>query len=229
MKLTKKAAALLLAAALAVSVCATPVFADDGTGTPPNMGPHEIKGTSPYGIGVGHTSVLYKVTESYQWSVPTTIDFGENAGVGNTSTVEANLGGSTAKGEKATPEAGGKALKGTAPRVEVTKNVIGVGKKLQITVDTGKNNGTTYKDGKFYVAVTGTNEELYFGIYKPAAGGNRLPLSNDNYEVLAVPSGTNTSSQDLLFALNTAENTANAAEKAGEYKGYVVFSSRIVD
>lgn len=227
MKLTKKAAALLLAAALAVSVCATPVFAT-GT-TPPEMGPLKVEGTSSFGIGVGHTSVLYKVTESYSWSVPTTIDFGENAGVGNTSTVEANLGGSTAKGEKATPEAGGKALKGTAPRVEVTKNVIGVGKHLQITVDIGKNNGTTFKDNKFYVETTDTHEELYFNIYKPTAGGNRANLSDDAYKVLAVPSGTNTSSQDLLFALNTAENTANAAEKAGEYKGHVVFSSRIVD
>lgn len=228
MKLTKKAAALLLAASLAVSVCATPVFAT-GT-TPPEMGPLNVDGTSPFGIGVGHTTVLYKVTESYSWSVPTTIDFGENAGVGNTSTVEANLSGSKAKGDKAQQEAEGKAWKGTAPRVEVIKNVIGVGKSLQITVDVGKNNGTTYKDGKFYVAVTGTNEELYFDIYKPTAGGNRANLSDDKYEVLKVPSGTDTSSQDLVFTLNTADNTAgNVAEKAGEYKGYVVFSSKIVD
>ena len=120
-------------------------------------------------------------------------------------------------------------MKGTAPRVEVTKNVIGVGKKLQITVDTGKNNGTTYKNGKFYVAVAGTNEELYFDIYKPAAGGSRLPLSNDNYVVLEARSGWNAYTQDLLFVLNTAEKITNAAEKAGEYKGYVVFSSKIVD
>jgi hypothetical protein len=226
MKLTKKAASLILAASLAVSVCATPVFA---TATTPEMGPLNVNGTSSFGIGVGHTSVLYKVTESYSWSVPTTIDFGKNAGVGNTSTVEANLSGSTAKGQMAEQEAGGKAWKGNAPRVEVTKNVIGVGKKLQITVDTGKNNGTSYKDGKFYVEVAGTNEELYFDIYKPAAGGNRTNLSDDKYEVLAVPSGTDTSSQDLLFVLNTAEKTANVAEKAGEYKGTVVFSSKIVD
>lgn len=225
MKLTKKAAALLLAASLAVSVCATPVFAT--ATTPPEMGPLTVNGTNSFGIGVGHTTVLYKVTESYSWSVPTTIDFGENAGVGNTSTVEANLSGSTAKGEKAQQD--GKAWKGTAPRVEVIKNVIGVGKHLQITVDTGKNNGTTFKDNKFYVETTDTHEELYFDIYKPAAGGNRTNLSDDGYKVLAVPSGTNTSSQDLLFALSTAENTANAAEKAGEYKGQVVFSSRIVD
>lgn len=224
MKLTKKAASLLLAASLAVSVCATPVFA---TATTPEMGPLKVDGTNPFGIGVGHTSVLYKVTESYSWSVPTTIDFGENAGVGNTSTVEANLSGSAAKGQKA--EQDGKEWKGTAPRVEVIKNVIGVGKHLQITVDVGKNNGTTYKDGKFYVETTGTHEELYFDIYKPTAGGNRTALSDDNYKVLAVPSGTDTSSQDLLFTLKTADNTANAAEKAGEYKGYVVFSSAIVD
>ena len=40
MKLTKKAAALLLAASLAVSVCATPVFADGGI-TPATPNTHE--------------------------------------------------------------------------------------------------------------------------------------------------------------------------------------------
>lgn len=225
MKLTKKAAALLLAASLAVSVCATPVFADD-----PNMGSLEVNGTSPYGIGVGHTSVLYKVTESYQWSVPATIDFGQNAGVDNTSTVEANLIGSTAKGDKAQQVAGGTVWKGTAPRVMVTKNVIGVGKNLQITVDVGKNNGTSFKDGKFYVETETTHEELYLTISKPAAGGNKEDLDDKNNEVLKVPSGSNTSFQDLVFTLKTADdNSGNAAEKAGEYKGTVVFSSKIVD
>ncbi len=227
MKLTKKAAALLLAASLAVSVCATPVFA---TGTTPlEMGPLNVKGTSPLGIGVGHTNVLYKVTESYSWSVPTTIDFGENAGVGNTSTVEANLSGSKAKGDKAQQEAEGKAWKGTAPRVEVIKNVIGVGKSLQIAVSTDARENVTIDDTGFYVQ-SGT-EKLYFTITKPGAtpGGTEEKLTKDNTKVLSVPSGTDTDEQELVFTLNTADNTAgNVAEKAGEYKGYVVFSSSIV-
>ena len=60
MRLTKKAAALLLAASLAVSVCATPVFAED-----PKMGSQTVTGNLASGAGVGHTAVLYKVTESY--------------------------------------------------------------------------------------------------------------------------------------------------------------------
>lgn len=227
MKLTKKAASLLLAASLAVSVCATPVFA-----TGYDMGSKPVNGSNIGGalVGSGDTQIHYKVTESYTWSVPATIDFGENAGVDNTSTVEAKLVESTAKGEKATPEAGGKALKGTAPRIMVTKNVIGVGKNLQITVDTDGHTATSYENGQFYVETETTHEKLYFTIAKPAAGGNRTNLSDDKYEVLKVPSGTNTSFQELVFTLKTADNNSgNAAEKAGSYEGLVVFSSKIVD
>lgn len=219
MNLTKKAAALLLVASLAVSVCATPVFAED-----PKMGSQTVTGSHASGAGVGHTAVLYKVTESYQWSVPITIDFGENAGVNNTSTVEANLDGDK-EGTKAVQK--GTEWKGTAPKVVVSKNVIGVNKNLKITVDVG-GNGTSFKDGKFYVETENTHEELYFTITKIAAGVKKELTGTEN-EVLSVPSGTNTAGQELVFELKTADNTAgNVAEKAGEYKGYVVFSSSIV-
>lgn len=85
-EVNKKAAALLLAASLAVSVCATPVFAAE------NMGSTSVDSTTVLGgVTTGNTKVLYKVTESYQWSIPATIDFGENAGVGKTSRVDANM------------------------------------------------------------------------------------------------------------------------------------------
>lgn len=217
MKLTKNAAALLLAASLAVSVCATPVFAEE-----PNRGSKPA--TFVGGIGTGDTKVLYKVTESYAWTVPATIDFGEDAGVNNTSTVEANLG-ENKTGEKA--KQNGTAWKGTAPKIMVTKNVIGVGKELQITFD------TTYlaENGEFYVATPDGAEKLYYTVTKPAApGGTEEKLTKGNTKVLSVPSGTDTAEQELVFVLETAPNNDkhNAAEKAGDYVGHVVFQSKIV-
>ena len=219
MKLTKKAAALLLAAALAVSVCATPVFADE-----PNRG--STPATFVGGIGTGDTKVLYKVTESYTWTVPATIDFGEDAGVNNTSMVEAKLGKDEdgVQAKKSTDDT----WKGTAPKIMVTKNVIGVGKELQITFD------TTYlaENGEFYVATLDGAEKLYYTVTKPAAapGGTEEKLTKDNTKVLSVPSGTNTAEQALVFKLETAHdnNKHNAAEKAGSYEGHVVFQSNIV-
>lgn len=224
MKLTKKAAALLLAASLAVSVCATPVFA-----TGYNMGSETVNGsaTAPGGplIGSHDTKVYYKVTESYQWTVPATIDFGEDAGPqSQTRTVEANLktGNGTVAG----------ATNGTAPKVMVTKNVIGPGKNLRIYIDT---NFT--EDGKFYVetpkmTAAGPSqteyEKLYYTIAKPAtAGGNKEELTTNKNEVLRVDSGTNTAYQALEFKLTTAKGD-NVSEKAGYYTGVVVFQSKVV-
>lgn len=221
MKLTKKAAALLLAASLAVSVCATPVFAAD-----PNMGSNPVNSNNAIaGITTGDTQIRYKVTESYMWSVPATIDFGVNAGENNTSTVNATLD-KDKPGTKADNDGTGK-WKGTAPRIVVSKNVIGVGKKLQITVDTEGHTATSYENGKFYVEPAGTNERLYFTITKPAATGDtEQELTGTDNEVLRVPSGTNTANQELVFTLTT---TSETAEKAGDYEGYVAFSSKIVD
>ena len=221
MKLTKKAAALLLAASLAVSVCAMPVFATD-----PNMGSNPVNSNNAIaGITTGDTQIRYKVTESYQWSVPATIDFGVNAGENNTSTVNATLD-KDKPGTKADNDGTGK-WKGTAPRIVVSKNVIGVGKKLQITVDTEGHTATSYENGKFYVEPAGTNERLYFTITKPAAtGGTEQELTGTDNEVLRVPSGTNTANQELVFTLTT---TSETAEKAGDYEGYFAFSSKIVD
>lgn len=222
--MTKKAAALLLAASLAVSVCATPVFATE------NMGSKDATISTLGGSlsGSGDTKVLYKVTESYQWSIPATIDFGENAGVNNTSTVEANLAG-TATGKQAEQETGATTWKGSAPKIVVTKNVIGVGKELQIIFD------TTYLDpdnDKFYVlasettksgAATAETQKLYFKIQKNDTAKTELTKANN--VVLSVPSGTNTANQELVFTLTT---TSDTAEKAGNYEGHVVFQSKIV-
>ncbi len=229
MKLTKKAAALLLAASLAVSVCATPVFA-----TEPNRGSTSIDNTKDAaGITTGTTSVFYKVTERYTWSIPATIDFGVNAGVNNTSTVEAKLD-KNVNGEMA--EQKGTEWKGTAPKVTVTENVIGVGKKLKIAIDMGKNYADTFdttKD-KFYVeapkmtkagASTTEFEKLYFTITKTATGSTSTELNTKDDVVMSVPSGTNKGEQALEFKLETTKETA---EKAGDYVGYVWFYSELV-
>ena len=231
--MTKKAAALLLAASLAVSVCAMPVFADDGTVTPPlNRGSASINNTNATaGIATGTTSVFYKVTERYTWSIPATIDFGENAGVNNTSTVEAKLD-KNVNGEKA--EQKGTEWKGTAPKVTVTENVIGVGKTLKIAVDTGKNYADTFDKtkNKFYVESefkksesVSVYEKLYFTITKTATGSTSTELNSGNDVVMSVPSGTNAKEQALEFKLETTKETA---EKAGDYVGYVWFYSQLV-
>ena len=217
----KKAAALLLAAALAVSVCATPVFATE------NMGSTPAKFLA--GIGTGDTKVIYKVTESYAWSIPATIDFGENAGANNTSTVNATLK-ENGPGKKADNNGTGK-WEGAAPKVVVSKNVIGIGKRLQITFN------TTYLDkdnGKFYVLASETTktgdaqaetQKLYFKIQKNDK--DKTELTQKNNEVLSVDSGTDTAAQEVVFTLTTADGD-NAAEKAGDYEGHVVFNSHIV-
>ena len=227
MKLTKKAAALLLAASLAVSVCATPVFAAE-------MGSHEVNGQLAGNklIGNYNTQVFYKVTESYTWTVPITIDFGENAGVDNTSTVEAKLDGNQ-NGTKA--EKDGTEWKGTAPKVCVTKNIIGVNKNLQIAIDTTTGGSYDDTDGFFVQAPetpkdggTPTKyEKLYFTITKPATatGDPEVKLTKTENKVLSVPSGTNTANQELVFKLKT---TSKSAEMAGTYEGHVVFYSEIV-
>lgn len=225
MKLTKKAASLLLAASLAVSVCATPVFAAD-----PNMGSNPVNSNNAIaGITTGDTQIRYKVTESYQWSVPATIDFGVNAGENNTSTVNATLK-ENGPGKKADNNGTGK-WEGAAPKVVVSKNVIGIGKRLQITFN------TTYLDkdnGKFYVLASETTktgdaqaetQKLYFKIQKNDK--DKTELTQKNNEVLSVDSGTDTAAQELVFTLTTADGD-NAAEKAGDYEGHVVFNSQIV-
>lgn len=70
--MTKKAAALLLAASLAVSVCATPVFAEDKV----------VNSTTHTDLKDSATvEVKYEVATTYTWTIHTDIDFGKTAGV----------------------------------------------------------------------------------------------------------------------------------------------------
>lgn len=208
MKLTKKAAALLLAASLAVSVCATPVFATD-----PSIMGSETKTTAD-------TNVTYTVDSKYTWSIPAKIDFGANAGIKKTRTVKANTAENTAS-TKATDT-----TDGTAPMVCVTENIIGPEKALKISIDTAS---STFDNGDgFWVGVQGKKltEKLYFKIAKPAEGSNpEKELTSGDSEVLSVPSGTKMGEQALVLTLKTT--TTDAAEKAGEYTGSIAFKSEV--
>ena len=208
MKLTKKAAALLLAASLAVSVCATPVFATD-----PSITGSETKTTAD-------TNVTYTVDSKYTWSIPAKIDFGSNAGIKETRTVKANTAENIASTEATNT------TDGTAPMVCVTENIIAPEHALKISIDTAS---STFENGDgFYVGVQGkkTIEKLYFKIAKPAEGSSpEKELTSGDSEVLSVPSGTKTGEQALVLTLKTT--TKDAAEKAGAYTGSIAFKSEV--
>ena len=206
--MTKKAAALLLAASLAVSMCATPVFAASNESS--NNG-----GTAP-----NATEVTYRVDSSYTWSIPAKIDFGANAGIKKTRTVAADQD-KDAESTEAT-----NTVDGTAPKVCVTENIIASGKTLKISIDTAAS-GVTYDttDNKFYVK-NDENVKLYFTINKPFIGSisNKI-LDSTNSEVLKVSSGKNTDGQTLYFELKTEDLLE--AEAAGTYNGKVAFKSEV--
>lgn len=214
MKLTKKAAALLLAASLAVSVCATPVFATD-----PNMG---SQNGATAGTGTD-TQVLYKVTKRYAWTIPATIDFGENAGVNNTSTVDANLAG-TEEGKKADKDSTGTTWKGTAPKVCVTENVIGTGETLKIQLKA--------KDDTEFKVKNDKSTELTYKVKTTAETINGIATADyasknveaTGTDILELAAGKNTGDVALKFVLTTA---TTKAEIAGDYKDTVTFTARI--
>lgn len=215
MKLTKKAAALLLAAALAVSVCATPVFADGGTtGTPP-ANPSEIGSETKK---EATTDVTYKVDTKYTWSIPAKIDFGANAGVEGTRIVDANKEANDASTAATNDN------HGTAPMVCVTENIIAHESALKISIDTS---ASSFQNGSFVVGIQGAKSWvlLNFKINKLNSDGNYGDeLNASKSEVLSVPSGTKTGKQALVLTLNT---TNGEVEKAGEYTGTIAFKSEV--
>lgn len=215
--MTKKAAALLLAASLAVSVCAMPVFAAEGsTGTPTTP---SLPGTETTGTPGLSTNVQYKVKGGYTWSVPALIDFGEDAG-GKSQKRTVNA---TEAADKESTKATGTA--GTAPKVFVTKNVIAPGKTLKInlkadgsafevkTSEGGKEAKLTYKVKTTAETIDGTETQLYKEKPVDAVNGT---------EILALKAGKNTGDVALEFELTT---TATSAEIAGTYEGKVVFTA----
>lgn len=93
-------------------------------------------------------------------------------------------------------------------KVNVTKNVIGYGKSLHIALA----DDSTFK---IYDVDSPSNTRDY----KVSLGGTNYAKGSD---VLAVPSGTNTGSTSLDFALQPV-----AVQKAGTYKGIIDFVSNV--
>lgn len=201
--MTKKAAALLLAASLAVSVCATPVFA---AGNPPiNNGQHvqDTIGENVDTTTVGKqacTQLKYNVTEGYTWSIPANIDFGANNGVTN-------------------PD------KTKSDKVTVNNCKIKNTYTLKITV---AGNGGQYDNGtsnEFKVKTVDGAELPYTVDAKKNGATNTTPVTEGD-EILSIAAGKNHAESELTFTLKTHTTDTNAAETAGEYIGYAIFTAQ---
>lgn len=216
--MTKKAAALLLAASLAVSVCATPVFAADASHGA------EIKKEDTTGSS-SQTEVKYKVTEGYTWAIPATIDFGENAGLSKKRTVVAD------QGKNGGYSAANDTTDGSSGNVYVTGCKLKPGTKLTISISkTVTGASTDYEaDRGFFVKTTnGTAKaKLYYEIYKEKVVAPAMPTPGNKLDntsqILELNAGTDADSQDLTFILTTGAE----GEIAGDYKGTVAFEAKV--
>ena len=200
--MTKKAAALLLAASLAVSVCATPVFASG----PINNGQHvqDTTGENVVTTTVGKqacTQVKYNVTEGYTWGIPADIDFGADNGVTGQTDIYSY---------------------GT---VFVKDCTLREGYKLKISV--------TGNDGQYGM---GTNHEFLIKTAEGAEMGYQVkpyeksaltdPELTPGSEILSIAAGEDHKEQKLQFSVDTENYDTNAAEIAGEYIGYAIFTAQ---
>lgn len=107
----------------------------------------------------------------------------------------------------------GKTVDRTGNQVKVLKNVIPEGKYLNISVKgSGANDAFTVDNGG--------SEVLNYDV----SDDNGAVGVNGN--VLSVPAGTNTATQNMGFKLNT---TKKSAEVAGQYNGRVVYNASVGD
>ena len=224
MKLTKNAAALLLAASLAVSVCATPVFAT-GVQTSDYITPS----TTGEETSSGETQVTYLVKSSYEWTIPAKIDFGNNAGVvdantGKTRTVNANL----ANNSTSAPTAAGDS-DGTATKVCILNNIIDVDKTLTISISSTNAYYETGSKNSFFITTAGSatatgGQRLYYTVKTTDSGASELDITN-NTKVVSAASGTVSAEKGLVFELDTKNGAT--AEKAGSYNGTLSFTASV--
>lgn len=146
------------------------------------------------------TTVKYDVTATYEWTIHSEVDLGES---------------STSKSDQ---------------QVNVTKNVIPEGKKLQITV---KGQGS---NGEFQVVNqvpdgSGTKNGTVIRNYTIKSDKGNSSSSKENVEtgkvVMEVLSATNTKTAKVDFEL--VDNTDSVVPTAGSYKGTVTYTANIVD
>ena len=107
----------------------------------------------------------------------------------------------------------GKTVDRTGNQVKVLKNVIPEGKYLNISVKgSGANDAFTVDNGGSEVLTYDVSDD------------NGSVGVNGN--VLSVPAGTNTATQNMNFKLNT---TKKSAEVAGQYNGRVIYNASVGD
>ena len=198
MRLTKKAAALLVAAAMVMSM-GTTVFAGDGDESATNTGSNaEGQGDK------ATTSVTYTVSESYEWTVPKSIDFTSVAN--DTGNTDGKITATVAEAEN---------------KVVVKKNVIKANQSLVISALSAKG-----KDDSKFVIVTNEGASLEYAIYTKAstenAEYNTTPITSAG-QVLTVPAGK-VDYVSLKFVLTKADASV---EKAGSYSDTVTFSASL--
>lgn len=107
----------------------------------------------------------------------------------------------------------GKTVDRTGNQVKVLKNVIPEGKYLNISVKGSGANDT-------FTVSNGGSEVLNYDV----SDDNGAVGVNGN--VLSVPAGTNTATQNMGFKLNT---TKKSAEVAGQYNGRVIYNASVGD
>ena len=185
--------------------------------------------TNPNLTTSGTTKVKYEVHTSYEWSIPSVIDFGSDAGVGKTVTVNA-----IEKDDTNTTPAQGADVHGKAMQVKVTKNVLEYGKSLFIKIETPEESyestGTVgikqpgffvvSKEGKrLYYTITTTND-----LGEPSTDGEAV-VGRNTKPIMEVWAGANTESRGLIFELKT-ENGRDT-EFAGTYVNTLTFTAKI--
>lgn len=202
MRLTKKAAALLVAATMIASVGVTPVFAVDANkNSDANIQNDTGANVTAYTTAQsGYTKLTYEVTSGYTWSIPADITFTKDSGVNKDVDVTATTDQKTS--------------------VVVKDCKLPKDYTLKVTV---KGDGTTKSDGTSTSdAFSIKSDEGQVLDYKITKGSETSALLV-NGEVLSVPAGTATETATLKFTLSTAKTTA---EVAGTYTGYAIFTAQ---
>ena len=202
MKLTKKAAALLLAASLAVSVCATPVFAAPVTNNAGVQNPatgEKIDENNIVNPKQACTELKYTVTEGYTWSIPADINFGSDRTVAAENMSQAD-------------------------KVKAWDCRLKNDYRLEITIEGNDGQYGIGTDKKFVVK-TAEGATLNYNVQK-GTGIHLTPVTSGE-EILSVPAGEDKNDETLTFTLETHSDDTSAAEKAGVYIGYAIFTATV--
>lgn len=230
----KKTVAVALATAMLASVAAVPAFAESNkitvkandTGYDQYLdGATEANNTAnsfntASNTSKGTTEVVYKVTETYTWSIPKTIDFGADAGVNKSVIVLSE--DKTAQNSNESDKI--YRTKNDDSVVKVTKNVIPENMTLTIKVS-GENydkTGSTYR-------VKAENSSTYLNYTIKKSEETSAQALTNNGTVLEVTSGIDEGSQALVFTLTTNSTTdgSKIAEVAGSYKDTLTFTATV--